>query len=115
MPPRVSNTATTTDRCSELKDPLQVGDRVGSIASPHQPKLGAATAEQGAEVIRFDQDAAANRQANHFGWGGGCIELPGEIGISIHLMAEVIEGIQQGLRGGIHAGVPRGLERYQGC
>ena len=79
-----------------------MNDRVAAIFPPHQPLLRAATAQQGSEIISFNQDPALHGQRNHLIRSGCCIEILGETGITVHLGAEMIQGIQERLRGGVH-------------
>ena len=72
-------------------------NRIGVGVAAHQPAFGAATGEQGAEVVDADEDARLHRQVHHLLRGVGTVELTLHIRVTIDLMAEVIQGIQQGL------------------
>jgi hypothetical protein len=74
-----------------------VGNWVGLIVTTNSPKLGAATGQESAEVISINKDACRYRQFHHLLWGVGTIKLFLNLRVTIYLMAEVIQGIQQGL------------------
>jgi hypothetical protein len=72
-----------------------MNDGVASPIPTHNPKNSAATSQQGTEVLLVNQDPAADSKRNHLLWGGGGIELRPQIGVSIHPIEEMIQGIQQ--------------------
>jgi hypothetical protein len=76
---------------------LEVGNWVGLIVATNSPKLGAATGQESAKVISINKDACRYRQFHHLLRGVGTVELTLHIRVTIDLMAEVIQGIQQGL------------------
>jgi hypothetical protein len=50
---------------------------------------------QGTEVVSTNQNAAFFCQGDHLLWGRGGIEDPLKVRVTIHQVAEVIQGIQQ--------------------
>ena len=91
-----------------------MGDGVVLIVTTHEPVLGAATPQQGTEVVGINEDPALYRQIHHLLWGVGTVELPLHISVTIDLMAEVIQSIQEGLRGLVHAASAGRSQRYAG-
>ena len=71
-----------------------MGDGIGTHITTNNPKLSAATSQQGTEVISTNQDPAMLRQFNDLLWGGGGIELTPQLWFLIHPIEEVIQGIQ---------------------
>jgi hypothetical protein len=98
---------------SNAKDPLEMGDRIGAVVATHQPELSAATSEECAEIIWADQDAAGLSQGHDLAWRGGGIEITTKIRIAIHLMEDVIQGIQLQVRRAIHPGRSSNILNYQ--
>jgi hypothetical protein len=74
-----------------------MGDRVGLVATAHEPAFGAAASEQSTKILCVYQDASAHRQIHHLLWGAGGIKLTLHIRVTIHLVAEMIQGVQQRL------------------
>lgn len=81
-----------------------MGDWIGTLLATNDPKLSAATSQEGTEVISVNQNPAVLCQTNHLLWSGGGIELTLQLWFLIHPKEEVIQGIQQRRRVGIHAG-----------
>ena len=81
----------------DAKHLLQVSDRVLGIVATHEPALRAPASQESAEVIGINQDSCIDCQGNHLFWRAGVKELVLNLGIIIHLMAEMIEGIQKRL------------------
>ena len=73
-----------------------MSDRVRLVATPNEPAFGAAASEQSTKILCLNQDAITHRQFHHLLWGIGGIELTLNIRVTIHLMAEMIQGVQQG-------------------
>ena len=71
-----------------------MGDGIGAFLATNNPKLSAATSQQGTEVISVNQNPAMLRQDNHLFRGGGGIELTPQLWFLIHPKEEVIQGIQ---------------------
>jgi hypothetical protein len=74
---------------------LKVNDWISSVISTNQPTLSAAAPQQGTEVVSANQNAAAFCQSDHLLWGRDGIEDPLKLRVTIHQVAEVIQGIQQ--------------------
>jgi hypothetical protein len=74
---------------------LKVNDWIGAVVSTNQPTLSAATPQQGTEVVSANQNAAFFCQGDHLLWGRGGIKDPLKLKVTIHQVAEVIQGIQQ--------------------
>lgn len=70
-------------------------DGVGVRLAANQPLLRAAAPQQGAEVVCPNQNAAVFCQRDHLLWSCGGIEGTGEVGITFHLVTEVIQCIQK--------------------
>ena len=71
-----------------------MSDWVRTILATNNPKLSAAASQQGTKFISINQNPAVLRQFNHLFWGGGGMELTPHLWVTIHLMDEVIQGIQ---------------------
>jgi hypothetical protein len=100
-------------RPSHTENPLEMGDRVVAVVATHQPKLRAATSEQRAKIVWADQDTATLCQGHDLPWSGGGIEVTTEIRVAIHLMENVIQGIQLQARRAIHPGRSSNKHNYQ--
>lgn len=83
------------------EDLLEMHDRIAAVLTPYQPALGAATAQQGAEVVSINQNAALHRQIDHLIRSGDGIEDLGELRVVVHLRADVVQRIQQWRRSGV--------------
>lgn len=77
-------------------------NRVGAITTAYQPEFRTSATQKGSEVICIDENTAFHSQSHHLGRCAGSIEITSECRITIHLMAEMIQSIQQRLRGRIH-------------
>lgn len=78
------------------------------------PELGAATGQEGTEVVSIDENACLNCQSDHRLWRVGVKELVLNLRVTVYLMAEVIQSIQKRLRVGVHAAVAGRIQRYSG-
>ena len=99
---------------SEVKDLLEVGDRVGGVFATNEPKLSAPTPQKSSEILGLDQDATIDGECHHLLWRGGGIKDPLKIWITIYLVTEVIQGIQQWRRKVFHTEWSSTDQRYQG-
>lgn len=88
---------------SDAKDLLEVGNRVCLVVAPNSPELSAATGQQSTEVIGINENACLHRKIHHLLGSIGTVKLLLNFRVTIHLMAEVIEGIQKGLCVALHA------------
>ncbi len=91
-----------------------MGNGVVLVVTPHEPMLCAPAPQQSAEVVGINKNACLYRQVHHLLWGVGTVELPLHISVTVHLMAEVIQRIQEGLRGLVHAASAGRSQRYAG-
>lgn len=73
---------------------LQVSNRVVADVPPNFPELCAPASEQGTEVIGINQDPAVHRKSDQLLWRVGGIERKPQRWVTLHLMAEMIQGIQ---------------------
>ena len=80
-----------------------MGNGVVLVVTTHEPAFGGAASEQSTKILCFNQDASAHCQIHHLLWGVGGVKLTLNIRVTIYLMAEVIQGVQQGLRVAVHA------------
>ena len=87
-------------------------DWVVVVSTTHLPSLGASTPQEGTEVIGINEDPCIYRQSDHLLRGIGVKEIVLDRWVTIHLMAEVIQGIQKRLRVGLHAAEAGEIERY---
>ena len=87
-------------------------DWVVVVSTTHLPSLGASTPEKGAEVIGINEDPCLHCQVHHLLRRIGVKEIVLNRWVTIHLMAEVIQGIQKRLRVGLHAAEAGEIERY---
>ena len=87
-------------------------DWVVVVLPTHLPTLCAPAPEKGAEVIGINEDPCIYRQSDHRLRGIGVKEIVLDRWVTIHLMAEVIQGIQKRLRVGLHAAEAGEIERY---
>ena len=74
-----------------------MSDGVGLVATTHEPAFGAAASEESTKILCLNQDAITHRQVHHLLWGAGGIKLTLHIRVTINLVAEMIQGVQQGL------------------
>ncbi|MFM7653674.1 MAG: hypothetical protein ACKO5M_12285 [Vulcanococcus sp.] len=72
-----------------------MSDGVLGVVATHEPALRASASQEGAEVVGVNQDPCIDCQSNHLFRCAGVKELVLNLGITIHLMAEMIQGIQQ--------------------
>jgi hypothetical protein len=87
-------------------------DWVVVVSTTHLPSLGAPTPQEGTEVIRINEDPCTHCQSDHLFWCVGVVEVVLNLWVTIHLMAEVVQGIQKRLRVGLHAAEAGEIERY---
>jgi hypothetical protein len=74
---------------------LKVNDWIGSVISTNQPTLSTAAPQQGTEIVSANQNAAFFCQGDHLLLGRDGIEHLLKLRVTIHQVAEVIQGIQQ--------------------
>ena len=91
---------------------MEVDDWVVVVFTTHLPTLCAPTPQKGTEVIGINEDPCIYRQSDHLLRRIGVKEIVLNRWITIHLMAEVIQGIQKRLRVGLHAAEAGEIERY---
>ena len=91
-----------------------MNDRVGAVLATHLPELGAATGQEGTEVVSINENTCLNCQSDHRLWRVGVKELVLNLRVTVYLMAEVIQSIQKRLRVGVHAAVAGRIQRYSG-
>ena len=89
-------------------------DWVVVVLPTHLPTLCASTPEKGAEVIGINEDACIYRQSDHLLRRIGIKEIVLNRWVTVHLMAEVVKGVQKRLRVGLHAADAGEIERYSG-
>ena len=99
---------------SDVENVLKVGNGVVLVVTTYEPVLGAAAPQQGTEVVGINKNACLYRQVHHLLWGVGTVELPLHISVTVHLMAEVIQRIQQRFRCLAHAAFAGRSQRYAG-
>ena len=71
-----------------------MGDWIGTLLAPNNPKLSATASKEGTEIISTNQNPAMLCQDDHLLWGAGGIELTPQLWFLIHPIEEVIQGIQ---------------------
>ena len=89
-----------------------MNDRVVTVLPTHLPTLCASTPQKGTEVISINEDPCIYRQSDHLLRRIGVKEIVLNRWVTIHLMAEVVQGIQKRLRVGLHAAEAGEIERY---
>ena len=87
-------------------------DWVVVVSTTHLPTLCTATPQKGTEVIGINEDPCIYRQSDHLLRRIGVKEIVLNRWVTIHLVAEVVQGIQKRLRVGLHAAEAGEIERY---
>ena len=73
------------------------------VVATHKPMLCAPASEQGTEILGIDQDSPLHSKGHHLLGCVGNVEVVLNLRVAVHLVAQVIKGIQEWLRIGFHA------------